>query len=262
MKRYIKIFLYLLKFSLQLVMEYRFDFFSATIQSFGWVFISVVSFSVLFQNTPEILGWDKNEVLTLYGVYMCINALWSMFFSFNLTKIPDYIQYGEMDSILLLPISAQFLISIRNIMIFTMPYFIVSICVLIYYSSRVTKEISFIDYFFFTILLLNGLMMIYSIMLMMITLSFWVVRLKAFREFYETIVEGARFPVEFFKNPLQFIFVFIIPLAMIFTFPAQFLVKTLSPQFIVFSLCVGGLLFFISHKFFYFGIKHYNSASS
>jgi len=74
------------------------------------------------------------------------------------------------------------------------------------------------------------------------------------------LTEGARYPVGFYKEPLHFIFIFIIPLAVIFTFPVQFLVKGLAWEFVLLSFLIGALLFFLSHKFFYFGVKHYNSA--
>ncbi len=262
MKRYITLYLAFIKFSVSSRLEYRLDFIANALRSLGWFFVAIISFNVLFQQTNTIAGWDKNEALTLFGIFMCINEWWYTLFFMNLTRIPEYVQKGDFDSLLLKPISTQFIATMKFFMIFTLPNALLSFFVILYYSSIVSKKISLGDYILTAFLTFNGLMILYSIMLFFVTLSFWIVRLKAFWEIYGVLTEGARYPVDLFKNPLRFVFIYIIPLAVIFTFPAQNLVKTLSPVYLISSFIIGMIFFWVSHKFFYLGIRHYNSASS
>lgn len=262
MRRYFRLFFYFFRFSLMERLEYRLDFFLNIARSIGWIFVAIIGFTVIFQNTPVLAGWNKYQALTLYGVFLCINELWYMLFFLNLTRVPYNIQSGQFDYILLLPISTQFLVSLRQVLVFTFPNAVLSLFVIGHYSSLAVEHIPISTYIMTAFLVLNGLIILYSIMFIAVTTSFWIIRLKAFWEFYGLITEGARYPVDIFKDPLHFIFVFIIPLALIFTFPAQLLVRGLSPFLVLTSFIVGIGIFVLAHKFFYFGIRHYNSASS
>lgn len=262
MKRYLRLYFYFVKFSIISRLEYRFEFIANTLRSIGWLLVSLFGFAVIFSQTKLIAGWTHEESLVLYGVYLFINEAWYSFFFVNLSEIPDLIQSGEFDFILLKPISTQFLVSLRQFMIYSVPNMVLGLGIVIHFSSNVTKHVTILDYLFGFILMMNGLVILYSLMFMAVCLSFWIVRLRAFWEIYDMATEGARYPVNIFPNPIRFLFMFIIPLAFIFTFPAQFIVKSLSPFFIIISFAMSTLLFFLSTLVLKAGIRHYNSASS
>lgn len=262
MKQHLLLFYHLLKYSIINRLEYRFDFLLNTLQSFGWLLVSLLSLEVIFSRTPLVAGWSKSEVFTLYGIFMAINTLWVTLFSSNLPKLSKFIQQGDFDFILLKPVSSQFLISLKEITVSTIPSFIVSFFIIFHYARLGSKIIGVGTYMITAALMVNGLIVLYSLILLVTTLSFWVVRMHAFWEFYILVTEGARYPISFFRNPLRFIFTFIIPLLVIFTIPAQTLVKATSIETILISFMIGAVLFTLSNRFFYFGIKHYNSASS
>lgn len=262
MKRYIRLYFYFVKFSIISRLEYRFEFIANTVRSIGWLLVSLFGFAVIFSQTKLIAGWTHEESLVLYGVYLFINETWYTFFYLNLTQISDLVQSGEFDFILLKPISTQFLISLRQFMIYSVPNMVLGLGIIVYFSSSVAKQVSLLDYAFGLVLMINGLVILYSLMFMAVCLSFWIVRLRAFWEIYDMATEGARYPVDIFKNPMRFFFMFIVPLAFIFTFPAQFIVKSLSPIFIGVSFFMSSILLFLSSIVLKNGIRHYNSASS
>lgn len=262
MKRYLTLYAHLFRLSFIRRMEYRFDFFLNMLRSFGWLLIGMLGFSILFSQTSTIAGWNKHEAFLLYGLFVFINELWYALFFINITNIPRYVQYGQFDYLILLPVSLQFLVSLKEVLSFALPNAFFAIFIIVGQYVALGQSIGAGSLLVAVLLIINGLFILYSIMLLIATLSFWFVRLHAIWEVYQTITEGARYPVDLFKDPLHFIFVYVIPLAIIFTFPAQFLVKGLSWQLVVFSFMVGIGSFVVARKFFYYGIKHYDSASS
>lgn len=262
MRRYLALYYHFFLFSLISRMEYRFDFVMSALRSLGWVGVTILTYTILFTQTSEIAGWSKEEVLVMFGIFMIIDESWNAFFSDNLVRLSDYVRLGELDHILLLPLSTQFFVSLRHVLIFTIPNIIIGFGVALYYLSQLSITISWWQYAISLLLIVNGLFIMYSIMLLFVSLTFWVVQLRAFWDLYEILTYGAKYPIGFYRNPLHFFFLFIIPLGVAFTFPAEFLVKGLSWQVVATAFCVGVGIFVVAHKFFYFGLKQYNSASS
>jgi len=262
MKRYLTLYYHFFLFSLVSRMEYRFDFVMSALRSLGWVGVTIITYTVLFSQTPNIAGWSKEEVLVLFGIFMIIDESWNAFFSDNLVRLSDYVRLGELDHILLLPLSTQFFVSLRHVLIFTLPNIVIGFCVTGYFLTKLSLDISWWQYLLTAFLAFNGLILLYSLMLLLVTSTFWIVQLRAFWDLYNVMTYGAKYPISFYQNPLHFLFLFIVPLGVVFTFPAEFLVKGLSWELVFLSFALGIGFFFISHKFFYFGLKHYNSASS
>lgn len=262
MKRYLTLYYHFFLFSLLSRMEYRFDFVMSAIRSLGWVFVTIVTYTVLFTQTQTIAGWTKEEILVMFGIFMIIDESWNAIFSDNLVRLSDYVRLGELDTILLLPLSTQFFVSLRHVLIFTLPNILIGLGVTLYYLSQLSLSLPWWHYLIAIALVINGIMIMYSLMLLFVSLTFWVVQLRAFWDLYEILTYGAKYPVGFYRNPVHFFFLFIVPLGVAFTFPAEFLVKGLSWHIVGIALLVGSGLFVLSHKVFYYGLKRYNSASS
>jgi ABC-2 type transport system permease protein len=262
MRKYLLLFKAFFIYSLQGKLEYRFDFFINILRSVGWLFVGVFSFQVLYAQTAVIGGWTKAEAMSLFGIFVIITQLWYIFLAPNLLGFSDMVRTGEFDFLLMKPISTQFIVSLKEVYIYSFSNFLLGVGIVFYYGAQVAKTVNLFTIAISVLLIGNGLIILYSIMLALVTLSFWIINFSSFWHVYEVLTEGARYPVTFFKNPLRFLFTFIIPLSVIFTIPAEFLVKETSWWVIIVAFLVGVLCFYLSSKFFYFGVRHYNSASS
>ena len=68
---------------------------------------------LLFGFTQEMHGWSRAEVITLVGAYQIITGLMAAFVAPNLNRMTAYITEGELDSVLLRPVSSQFYLTLR-----------------------------------------------------------------------------------------------------------------------------------------------------
>ena len=262
MKKYIRLMSAFITYSLQGKLEYRFDFFINILRSVGWLFVGIFSFQVLFAQSDVIGGWNKAEAMSLFGIFIVITHVWYMFLAPNLLGFSEMIRTGDFDFVLMKPVSTQFVISLKETYIYSVANLLLGVGIILYYSSQVARDVNLFTVLIAMLLIGNGLLILYSLMLAIVTLSFWIINFSSFWHVYEVFTEGARYPVSFFKNPLRFLFTFILPLSIMFTLPAEFLVKEVSWWIVLFAFLVGGVCFYLSSKFFYFGIRHYNSASS
>jgi ABC-2 type transport system permease protein len=81
---------------------------------------------------------------------------------------------------------------------------------------------------------------------------------EVFYAFYET----GRFPVTVYNRWLRFVLTYIVPVAFLTTFPAATLLGKLSFYFVVGSIAIAAILFYVSSRFWNYAIRFYSSASS
>ncbi|KKT97935.1 MAG: hypothetical protein UX00_C0007G0195 [Microgenomates group bacterium GW2011_GWB1_45_17] len=130
MKKYFSIWLHFAKISLQRLFEYRADFFLWSLVSTGWTIFSLLFYQILFLQTSNIAGWNKQQMLVFAGTYMIIDAAtWSIFWR-NIQNYTESIFNGTLDFLLLQPIDAQFRLSVRHISFTNVPRLIIGIILL------------------------------------------------------------------------------------------------------------------------------------
>jgi ABC-2 type transport system permease protein len=109
-------------------------------------------------------------------------------------------------------------------------------------------------------MLLAGLVIFYSLLMILITLSFWFVEVSNIMELIYTFFEAGRFPVTAFPTWVRIVLTFIVPIAFITTVPAQAVLGWLQPAGVVTGLTIAAVLFAVSRAFWRYALRHYTSA--
>src|SRR5438105_13172969 len=89
--------------SLTREMMFKTNFIMWIIVDFLWFGAQIMFIQVLFYRTPEVAGWNKFQMIMLFGTNHLIQQLFSCFFMTNCTQIPELIRKGELDFRLVLP---------------------------------------------------------------------------------------------------------------------------------------------------------------
>jgi ABC-2 type transport system permease protein len=71
-----------------------------------------------------------------------------------------------------------------------------------------------------------------------------------------------RVPIDIYAEFIRAFLTFIIPIALIFTFPAKAIFGLLSPLTIILTLTASFLVYFLSLLFWRYALTQYSSASS
>ena len=79
---------------------------------------------------------------------------------------------------------------------------------------------------------------------------------------YRDIVNLGRLPVDIYRQPIQGILTYLIPVGIMITLPAKALMGLVTPIGVLLSFVLGLVLIFSSLKFWNFALKNYSSASS
>jgi|FLYL01.1.fsa_nt_gi ABC-2 type transport system permease protein len=247
--------------SLKVDVEYRFNVVLEVLNaclSFG---AGLLLIAAMFTQADEVGGWLLPEVLALLGVFMIAENFIEAALYTNLNRLPRYIRTGELDYLLTRPVSSQFMISFRNLNLWSFPSTVLGLG-LVVYGMIETNQVSIQNVFLFLLLLLAGLSILYSIWLILLTSAFWLVRVDNIGELFQAFFAAGRFPLTTFPTWLRLILTLVVPILLIVTVPASAVVGRLSWQLALLSLGVAFALLLISHRLWQLGLSRYSSASS
>jgi len=79
---------------------------------------------------------------------------------------------------------------------------------------------------------------------------------------FRDLANMARVPVDIYTDWIRGFLTFIVPVALIFTFPAKVLLGLLSPSYLCLMLLASVFIYWLSLKFWHYALTQYSSASS
>jgi ABC-2 type transport system permease protein len=111
-------------------------------------------------------------------------------------------------------------------------------------------------------LTLAGCAILYALAILVVSSAFFVVRLDNLTYLFQSIFDAARWPATIFRGVFRFLFTFVIPLALMTTYPALALLGRLRTSTALFSICGAALFLALSRGVWLRAIARYRSASS
>ncbi|HLU64674.1 MAG TPA: ABC-2 family transporter protein, partial [Kofleriaceae bacterium] len=105
-------------------------------------------------------------------------------------------------------------------------------------------------------------LVLYSLWILIVSASFWVIRLDNLVYLFDAVFDAARWPIQVFKGVWRILFTFVVPLALMTTFPAMAVLGRLDARTAAWAL-VGSLGFAaLARGLWKAAIRSYTSASS
>ncbi|MCH8966148.1 MAG: ABC-2 family transporter protein [Planctomycetes bacterium] len=264
--RYDRILLRLLKNSLIRELSFRGHFIVNVVSELLWVGMLLVFIKVIFRATPEVRGWSEHQYLFLMGTHMLVTSLFQAFFFQNCWRVTHLVRTGDLDFVLLRPANTQFLLSFDRINYSALASVPVGIALCTHAVLAEGRVVSPGQVGLFMLLILAGIVTLYSLLFMFSITSIWLIRQTGVDHLWFYAVNLARYPAEIYKQfaggALWFALVFIAPLLMVANLPANVVVRVAQPFMIVYFVVASVVLLGISSVVFRLALRSYRSASS
>jgi ABC-2 type transport system permease protein len=240
-------------------MESVVDFVLVSVGVLVSIAVNIIFFKSIFLRTSQIGGWSLEQVYLLLGVYNLIMAIGWMTYMRGFYKIPRMIERGDFDQLLSKPLNLRLFLSYRYIdLLFSAPIQLVAALGLIIYALRQADTQPY--YWLFAVILLCGIIIHYSIMLMLNTVSFFYLMPQATWTMNE-LSDLGKFPLTIYKGFMRIVLSFIIPIGIIFSFPSRAIVGDIGIRELVTAIVVATIMFWLSDRFWKAGLKRYSSAN-
>jgi len=243
-------------------LQYRANFFIRLLQALLSLVTAMGGLAVVFSHTDEVAGWQVEELVALLGIFFLVRGFIYTVIQPSLERFMQDIRKGTLDFTLTKPEDAQFLVSIRQVEIWSLLDVFMGLGVLIWALLRLNQGVGVGDLLVFGLLLGAGLVTVYSFWLILATCAYWFVRVENILVIFQSMYEAGRWPVRIYPAGLQMILTFLVPIAFAVTVPAEALVGRLTLNTTLTALALAVALFALSRWFWLYGIKHYSGASA
>ena len=268
--RYLKLLTIFYRYSLVSELEYRVQFFANIFMSIFWLLWAVVGVAVFFLHTDKLGDWTWPEVLMVVAMFTFFSGVMEALLRPNVGAVLDQIRDGTFDFVLTKPVNAQFIASLRNIVVWHLSDIVIGLGLIVYALSQMPRNPppgfglvpTFSQVALFVLMLLAATAIVYSLWLTMVSLAFWFVRLDNFTELFYGFYEAGRYPVTIYRGLIRTLLTFVVPVAFITTFPAGALLGRLDQETILVGIGLALALLICSNRFWNFALRHYSSASS
>jgi len=228
-----------------------------------WFGLQLAFIVVIYQHTESIGDWSKWEVVLLVGASHFIQQIFQAFFLSNCVQISEYIRTGKLDFMLLLPINTRFIVSLRHVDLGGFVNAVSSVAVMVYALKQLDYVPSSVQIVGFLLLVMAGVLVHYSLMFLLASISFWTVRAQGIVWGYYSLFNIARLPDAAFRGFFKTFFTFAVPMLLVANVPAKLLADELdSPMDMLLLLGMAVACMVISELGWRFSMKHYTSASS
>lgn len=263
LRRYLALYVALWKNSVVREMSFKTNFLLWIVVELLWFTLQLVFVAVLYQHTDSIATWSKWEVVMLMGTSHFIQQIFTALFLTNCAQLSEYIRTGKMDFMLLLPVNTRFLVSLRQVDLGGFVNAGSAIGVMFYAAHQMHLVPTGAQVVGFVLLSLASILIHYSLMLLLSSISFWTVRAQGIVWGYYNLFNIARLPDAAFHGFFKLFFTFAIPMLLVANVPVKLLVERLSsPWEMALLVLMGGLCLLVSEGGWRLALRHYTSASS
>ena len=263
LRRYLRVYAALWKNSVTREISFKSNFLLWIIVELLWFGLQLSFIGVLYLHTDHIGTWTKWQVVALIGASHFIQQMFQAFFLINCTNLSELVRTGKLDFLLLMPVNTRFVVSFRQVDLGAFVNALSAIAVIVYAGRQMHLEPSALQVLGFIVLCVMGIIIHYSLMFLLASISFWTVRAQGIVWGYYNLFQIARMPDEAFRGVFKAVFTFAIPMLLVSNVPVRVLVsKVSSPAPLALLVVMSVACFTISEWGWRVSLRRYTSASS
>jgi ABC-2 type transport system permease protein len=261
--RYLGIYAALWKNSVTREMTFKGNFLLWIVVEMLWFGLQLSFIGVLYLHTDRIGTWEKWQVVMLIGASHFIQQIFQAFFLVNCANLSDLVRTGKLDFLLLLPANTRFIVSLRQVDLGAFINAAFGLSVVAYAARQIPLVPTVPQLAGFLLLCVAGILIHYSLMLLLASISFWTVRAQGIVWGYYNLFQIARMPDEAFKGVFRTVFTFVLPMLLVSNVPVRVLAgKLTDAKALLLLLAMSLLCFAVSEWGWRASVRRYTSASS
>ncbi len=249
-----------LKASALLMLQYRVDFFVQVFMALFWGGIALVPLLVLFTMREGVAGFTAYEAYIVVGFFVALKGVIEGVIQPSLLNVVEHIRKGTLDFLLLKPVDAQFMLSTSKFQLARVVDVIAGFGLVSFALYKARGAPAWHELLTCFFVFLCALIILYSLWIMVVSLSFHVVKVDNLSYLIVSVFDAARFPASIFRGGFALVFTFIIPLALMTTYPALALLGRIQGAEVATSMGVALAFLGLSRLMWLRSIRAYTGA--
>jgi ABC-2 type transport system permease protein len=260
MRRYATLLAIQVKASALLSLQYRLDFLIQVVMALFWTGTALVPLWVLFSMRSGVAGWSAHEALLVAGFFIALKGVLQGAIQPSLTNVVEHIRNGTLDFLLLKPVDAQFLLSTSKLDLPRAVDVLAGLSLVGWALAQRTQSPSLAAFALAALILICAVAILYALWILVVSLAFRVVKIDNLSYLIVSTFDAARWPSSVFRGALAFLFTFVVPLALMTTYPALALLGRIELRQVATSIAVASGFLLVSRWVWLRSVRSYTGA--
>lgn len=259
---YLRLFAAQWRMSVLAALQYRLGFWTEGLLGVAWSGLGVVPLLVAVGHRGDVEGWTAWELVVLTGCFTTVVGLFGALLQPALAASMNHIRLGTLDYLLLRPADALALCLIATFNPWRLIEALGGLVLIVVGLIKLGTVPSLGSLLAALAVGLAGMLALYAFGVLTLCASFKAMRLQNLTFFMEALLDFGRWPIQVFRGPVRAFFTYVIPLAVMTTYPAEALIGRLAWPTVAAALATGVGLMLFARVVWSRCLRNYTSASS
>jgi ABC-2 type transport system permease protein len=243
-------------------LEYRAGFWTSGVLGMLWSVGGVVPLLVALEHRPDVAGWTPWALAMLIGCHMLVNGLFNAVIVPGLFASMEDIRTGALDYTLLRPVNALVSCLVADFQPWNLLETVVGLALLVVAATASHVSPGPLGAAMFVVVLASGIVSLYALAVLILSLAFRALQLQNLAYVLESLLDFGRWPISVFRGPLKTLFTFVIPFAIMTSYPPMALMGWLEPSAALGAVATAAMLGLVAGYAWRTALRGYTSASS
>jgi ABC-2 type transport system permease protein len=226
------------------------------------VVLGLVPALLVFSRTRQVNGWDLGGVVAVAGMCQVMLAVLGAFVQPNQMKMTDYVRRGELDGVLIRPVSAQWFTACRWMQPSELWSGLAGITLVVLGLHRAGIRPGPVEIIIAIGWFVAGLVLVTLVWMNLGYLAFWLESADPVTDLVLVLLTAGRYPVAFFPIVVRVGLMFVLPVGIATTVPVTALAGERDPVLALIMLGVLVVLAVLTRLHWVVALRRYASASS
>ncbi len=251
-----------LRMSVLAALQYRLGFWTEGVLGVVWSGLGMAPLLVAVEHLETVEGWNAWELVLLTGCVTLMSGLFSALLQPALIASMEHIRKGTLDYVLLRPADALVLCLITAFAPWRLVEASGGLAMIVLAFVKLGRVPAALDVLAALGIGLAGLVALYALGVMVLCASVRAVQLQNLTFLMEALLDFARWPAQVFRGFLRMVFTFVIPLAVMTTYPSEALLGRLAGGTVLTAIATSVALMVVARVLWTRSLRGYSSASS
>jgi ABC-2 type transport system permease protein len=247
---------------LKIFLEYRVSFLIGASSTFVMQAAGLFTIWVVMQKVPNLVGWNFDEVLLLYGLVTISRSLEHMFADNLWTLGRHYIRSGDFDRFLIRPVDPLFHLLADRFNHDGIGNFLIGLALIVRSSVALGVEWTLEKVLCVVCAVLGGGLIFIALNLLTCVSAFWIMDSAPVTLAVHETHEFAKYPLSMYGGAVKTLLTWVIPYGLASYYPALFILRRDSSVLAFIAPVVALALLFVAYRAWLIGLQRYAGTGS
>jgi ABC-2 type transport system permease protein len=221
----------------------------------------IIFLMAIFRHTDQLAGYSLAQAALFFLTFNVIDILAQLFFR-GIYGIRSIVREGDFDYFLIQPAQLILRVCFSTVDFLDIGTFLPVAAAIAFLLRRMSGEWSAGSILLYVGLLVNGMIIAFALHLAVAALAVWTQEMDNTIWIYRDLITLGRFPPSIYDARMQWAITYLIPIAVMVSFPTQAVLRQLPPHLLLTAVLMSGLSLAASLTFWQFATRRYTSVSS